>query len=264
MKPGDQFNPWSGSCGFYPAQLVGRQRNLRAGPKLVYERLVRFAGRDGLCFPSHQKLADELGKSLAQVKRDIATLERAGLISHEFRNGRRSNTYRFLWHPCFDAAAMSSHGFSEGAQTHPQSPRREPSRQLTSDGLKAHEPARNYRQNHRAETSSSSSRQSNVDENFELKTTKKADSSGKETSQPGKKWWSGQDSAGAVGLLRGANVNLPDPDPSLVAPILSHMESLEDLRQWLQSNRSLLASATSRGLFVTDARRWPDKPKACI
>jgi helix-turn-helix protein len=113
MKSGDPFNPWSGGCGFFPQDVVGRQSRLTNasgnpkpitdGPKRLYERLVRFAGRDGKCFPGQEKLAAELGKSVRQVRRDLAELEAFGLIRHAWRDGRRSNTYEFLWHGIFES-----------------------------------------------------------------------------------------------------------------------------------------------------------------
>jgi hypothetical protein len=107
MKSGEPFNPWRGDertpgCGFYPPEVVNMQRSLTDGPKRVYERLVRFAGRDGHCYPSQEKLAEVLGKSSRQIRRDLETLEAAKLIEHRNRDGRRSNTYVFLWHQMFD------------------------------------------------------------------------------------------------------------------------------------------------------------------
>jgi hypothetical protein len=33
MKPGAEFNPWRGACGFYPPDVVGRQKTLTDGQK---------------------------------------------------------------------------------------------------------------------------------------------------------------------------------------------------------------------------------------
>ena len=117
-EPGDSFNPFRGdehtpSCGFYPPDVVGMQRSLTDGQKRLYERLVRFAGRNGHCYPSQEKLAELLGKSSRQIRRDLEELEAARLIEHRNRNGRRSNTYVFLWHQMFD----------EKKAAHPQSAR---------------------------------------------------------------------------------------------------------------------------------------------
>lgn len=107
LKPGEEFNPSRDSCGFFPQDIVGRQRWLTDGQKRVYERLVRFNGRNGNCFPSQETLSFELGKSDRQIRRDVEELEKAHLIAHR-RNGRRSNRYVFLWHEIFDADRTST------------------------------------------------------------------------------------------------------------------------------------------------------------
>jgi biotin operon repressor len=104
---GEPFNPWQGSCGFWPADIVDRQRELGDGPKRVYRRLKSYAGKNGSCFPSQQTLAADLGKSERQVRRDLDELESAGLIAAKLRNGRRSNTYQFLWHSMFERTPTS-------------------------------------------------------------------------------------------------------------------------------------------------------------
>jgi len=90
---GEPFNPWHEACGFWPEDVVDRQRGLGDGPKRAYRRLKRFAGVKGSCFPSQETLAGELGKGERQVRRDLDALEAAGLIASLSRDGRRSNTY---------------------------------------------------------------------------------------------------------------------------------------------------------------------------
>ncbi len=107
MTQGQPFNPWRGDertpgCGFYAADVIARQRTLTDGQKRLYERLVRYAGRDGHCYPSQRQLADDLGKCERQIRSDLQKLEEARLIGHRSRDGRRSNTYVFLWHEMFD------------------------------------------------------------------------------------------------------------------------------------------------------------------
>lgn len=50
-------------------------------------------------------MADAIGKSLRQVKDDMAALEAKGLISHT-RRQRNSNVYSFLWHAMFDVRRL--------------------------------------------------------------------------------------------------------------------------------------------------------------
>lgn len=107
-KSGEEFNPWRKACGFSPSDIVGRQRDLGNGPKRLYERLVRWAGQNGSCWYSYARMAVELGKCVRQVKSDMATLERYGLIRHQRRGKRLANRYTFLWHPVFDSADVHS------------------------------------------------------------------------------------------------------------------------------------------------------------
>jgi hypothetical protein len=37
---GEPFNPWHKACGFYPPDVVARQRNLTDGQKRLYERAL--------------------------------------------------------------------------------------------------------------------------------------------------------------------------------------------------------------------------------
>jgi predicted transcriptional regulator len=97
-------------CGFDPIYLpaiVGAQRRIGSrkitdGPKRVYEYLVRRAGQNGDCWPSYERIASDLGKSPRQVQNDVRALEDMGLITHENRAARKSNTYHFIWHPIFE------------------------------------------------------------------------------------------------------------------------------------------------------------------
>jgi hypothetical protein len=100
-KIGEAFNPYRKLCGFYPPDLVGRQRDLTDGQKRLYERAVRWAGTNGSFWRSFANIAEELGKSVRQVKDDMATLEQKRLIGHT-RRRRRSNVYHFQWHPIFE------------------------------------------------------------------------------------------------------------------------------------------------------------------
>ena len=104
---GQLLNPWRDACGFYSPDVVGRLRDLADGPKRLYERLCRRAGRNGFCFPSFRSLSSDLGKCERQVRSDLKALEAYGLIQSRRRDrgkgGRgQSNVYVFLWHPIFE------------------------------------------------------------------------------------------------------------------------------------------------------------------
>jgi hypothetical protein len=98
---GEPFNPWHKLCGFYPPDVLACQRGITDGQKRLYERAVRWAGRNGSFWYSFETIANALGKSVRQVKNDMTVLEARGLIGHT-RRRRQSNQYFFLWHPIFE------------------------------------------------------------------------------------------------------------------------------------------------------------------
>jgi len=101
LRIGQPFNLWHKVCGFYPPDIVGRQRDLTDWQKRLYERAVRWAGKNGVFWHGFQAMAEALGKSPRQVKDDMAALEAKGLISH-VRRRRNSNVYSFLGHSMFE------------------------------------------------------------------------------------------------------------------------------------------------------------------
>jgi hypothetical protein len=105
---GEPFNPCRHVCGFYPPDIVARQPGLTDGEKRLYDRGVRWAGRNGVFWYSYEKMATELGKSPRQVKRDLAELEKHRLIIHKRRGKCQSNIYRFLYHSMFDGEVTST------------------------------------------------------------------------------------------------------------------------------------------------------------
>jgi hypothetical protein len=100
FEVGEPFNPWRKACSFYPPDVVARQRDLTDGQKRLYERAVRWAGKNGIFWRGFDTMADALGKSVRQVKDDMAVLESKGLIRHA-RCRRSSNVYSFLRHAVF-------------------------------------------------------------------------------------------------------------------------------------------------------------------
>lgn len=102
---GDLFNPHVSVCGLYVCDIVQRQPSwsLTQGQKATYRLLVQMAGKTrGCCWPSFDYLASKLGRHKRQIKYDVDTLAKAGLI-HRVRRGRQlSNIYQFLWHEIFE------------------------------------------------------------------------------------------------------------------------------------------------------------------
>jgi hypothetical protein len=97
----------------YTPAIVGRQRTIDGrtvtdGQKRLYDHLTKRAGENGDCFPGFANIADQLGKSERQVRYDLGALEAFGLIRHEKRLNRRSNTYFFIWHAIFERQSTAT------------------------------------------------------------------------------------------------------------------------------------------------------------
>ncbi len=107
MTPGEAFDPRPAVCGVYVAEIVARRKDITAAQKLLYWRLVSWCGRNGSCWHGYDGMADALGCSARQAKRDIAALERVGLVRHVRRGKGLSNTYAILWHDSFTGNAES-------------------------------------------------------------------------------------------------------------------------------------------------------------
>ena len=105
-RVGEPFNPWRRVNSFYPPDIVSGRRDLTDGQKRLYERAVRWAGQKGIFWRGFESMAEALGKSVRQVKTDMAALEAKGLIRH-VRRRRNSNVYQFLWHPMFEAQSAA-------------------------------------------------------------------------------------------------------------------------------------------------------------
>lgn len=60
----------------------------------VYAALARYAGRDRKCFPTQEKIAEQLGSSRSTVMRAMKRLKKQGLIDIQYRQG--SSVYTLL------------------------------------------------------------------------------------------------------------------------------------------------------------------------
>ena len=108
---GEPFNPWREICGFYPPEIVNRQRKLpgadgklhrvTAGQKQLYDRCVRWTGEKVRFWRGFVSIAENLGRSERQIKRDMAALESFALMRHRRRRWD-TNVYEFLWHSIFE------------------------------------------------------------------------------------------------------------------------------------------------------------------
>lgn len=93
-----RFNPHKRYHGIYIPDGVYGEKSLTPNSKLIYGRLLRYAGSDGAAFPKQETIAEELGISLSSVQNGIKLLVKVGLIEVEKRNKmyHESDKYHFL------------------------------------------------------------------------------------------------------------------------------------------------------------------------
>lgn len=101
---GDRFNPNRLFSGVFIPEPILQLRSLAPGAKIVYARLMRYAGERCEVYPAISTLSAEVGMGETQAREYIGQLVEVGLIEKEPRPGE-TNLYYFLWHDCFDTGA---------------------------------------------------------------------------------------------------------------------------------------------------------------
>jgi hypothetical protein len=71
----------------FVATPIAAYRPLEHRHKWLLQVLVSFAGRDGRCWPSLPKIAEQAGATLAWVQRNLAEMEKLALFSRKRRFG---------------------------------------------------------------------------------------------------------------------------------------------------------------------------------
>ena len=71
--------------------VIARNLELSGNAKLLYSRLMLYAGKNGICTPSHETLAAEIGVKERQVRNILAELKGCSLVSWHRR--RTSSSY---------------------------------------------------------------------------------------------------------------------------------------------------------------------------
>jgi hypothetical protein len=100
LSAGEVFNPFNLFDGaLIPAQVL-RYSEITPSEKLVFARLLQFAGARGHAWPSLELLAAEVSLSVVQARRCVRALETRKLVRRVARSGR-SNEFEFLWHPIY-------------------------------------------------------------------------------------------------------------------------------------------------------------------
>src|SRR4051794_10334976 len=97
------YNPFKLFHNILIPDTLASYPGLSPSAKLCFARLARFAGQNGLCYPSVSTLAKEIAISDRQVLRCLAELEKQGFIRRLPRQGR-SNYFQFLWHPLLEGS----------------------------------------------------------------------------------------------------------------------------------------------------------------
>lgn len=103
MKTGEPFNPYRKFQVVCIPDPIMEATWLTPIDKLVLGKLLRFAGKNGDCRPSHAALGRGCGLTRRQVQRALGRLLECRLISAKARPGT-ANRYVFLWHPAYENA----------------------------------------------------------------------------------------------------------------------------------------------------------------
>ncbi len=101
---GEPFNPHGLFTGIFIPEAMVRYAGLSATAKLAYGRLVRYAGRNGQCYPAVATLAAEIGIGKRRAQECLSELEAGGFIRRDYRDGKATE-YAFLWHPIFSGSS---------------------------------------------------------------------------------------------------------------------------------------------------------------
>lgn len=96
------INPYKLFHGAFIPNWLLRRTEISASAKLCYARLCQYAGRRGVCFPSQESLADEIGTNSRQIRRLLDELIKYNLITTERMGKKKNNLYKFLYHLWMD------------------------------------------------------------------------------------------------------------------------------------------------------------------
>ena len=111
MKPGDRFNPYKKFNGIFIPDWLAVRREISQGAKIAYGRLLRYAGKDGKCYPSIDKLANDIGVKKRQVAGYLKELKELKLIESIQRGRGHSNEYLFLFHDFIESFDMQDSAY---------------------------------------------------------------------------------------------------------------------------------------------------------
>lgn len=103
-----RINPYKMFVGSFLPNWLRKRKEISMVAKVVYARLAQYAGEDGCCYPKQETIVDEVGSSIASVKRAIKELVIYKLIEIEKRGLTKANVYYFLHHEWMDMSIDTS------------------------------------------------------------------------------------------------------------------------------------------------------------
>jgi len=103
MKIGQRYNPFRIFAGIYIPNFVWQDRNLTNLSKLLFGRLISYAGKNGNCFPKQETLAEEFNVSTNTILTSINQLVAQKYLEKENPTGadrlmHKCIRYHFIWH----------------------------------------------------------------------------------------------------------------------------------------------------------------------
>jgi hypothetical protein len=111
MSDSRYINPYRLFKGCIVPEWLCKLKDISPGAKLCYGRLKRYAGKKGIAYPRLKVLGKELAVGARQAASYIQELSEANLVEVESRkHARRSNKYRFLYHPVMGVLATKYSG----------------------------------------------------------------------------------------------------------------------------------------------------------
>lgn len=97
MQNGQEYNPYKIFVGIFIPNLVLQDQKLSLGAKVIFGVLCQFAGKEGLCYPRQETIANRLGVSKRQVINYLNELKKEKYIKATRQGQGKTNVYSFLW-----------------------------------------------------------------------------------------------------------------------------------------------------------------------
>ncbi len=121
MKTGDKYSPHGLFHGSFIPDWLMEDKTLSPGTKLVFARLAKYAGKDGVAFPKQSTLAEAVGLSERQVHSCLKELIDRKYIEAERATGsarlaHAATRYRFLWPDIAEMSLRTGKNCSSGKE----------------------------------------------------------------------------------------------------------------------------------------------------